>query len=112
MLRARHGWNWGQVRRQLTATRRWQITVNWVEYLGIEGVTVSRYAYRGNKSPPHGHPRTPPDDRHRGERVAERSARRVRRAAWETDREQPRRRAPGRLTKPVPRRARPGRPAG
>jgi RNA-directed DNA polymerase len=52
MLRARHGWNWGQLRRHLvTADGRWRITADRVEYFRIEGVTVSRYAYRGNKIP-------------------------------------------------------------
>jgi RNA-directed DNA polymerase len=52
MLRARHGWNWGQLRRHLTtATGRWLIAADGVEYFRIEGVTVSRYAYRGNKIP-------------------------------------------------------------
>ena len=52
MLRARHGWNWGQLRRHLkTASGRWVIAADGVEYFRIQGVTVSRYAYRGNKIP-------------------------------------------------------------
>jgi RNA-directed DNA polymerase len=52
MLRARHGWSWGQLRRHLTtATGRWLIAADGVEYFPIQGVTVSRYAYRGNKIP-------------------------------------------------------------
>jgi RNA-directed DNA polymerase len=52
MLRTRHGWNWGQLRRHLTtATGRWQITADGVEYFRIAKVTVSRYTYRGNKIP-------------------------------------------------------------
>ncbi len=52
MLRARHGWNWGQLRRHLTAASgRWQIAADGVEFFRIEKVTVSRYAYRGNKIP-------------------------------------------------------------
>ena len=52
MLRARHGWNWGQLRRHLTAaTGRWQIAADGAEFFRIEKVTVSRYAYRGNKIP-------------------------------------------------------------
>jgi len=52
MLRARHGWNWGQLRRHLTAaTGRWRIEAEGVEFFRIEKVTVSRYAYRGNKIP-------------------------------------------------------------
>jgi RNA-directed DNA polymerase len=52
MLRARHRWNWGQLRRHLTAaTGRWVIAAGRVEYFRLESVTVSRYAYRGNKIP-------------------------------------------------------------
>lgn len=52
MLRARHGWNWGQLRRHLTAANgQWKIAADGVEYFRIEGVTVSRYGYRGNKIP-------------------------------------------------------------
>ena len=52
MLRARHHWNWGQLRRHLTAaTGRWVIAAGRVEYFRLESVTVSRYAYRGNKIP-------------------------------------------------------------
>jgi RNA-directed DNA polymerase len=52
MLRARHGWSWGQLRRHLTnGAGRWVIAADGVEYSRIEGVTVSRYTYRGNKIP-------------------------------------------------------------
>jgi len=52
MLRARHRWNWGQLRRHLTAADgRWRIAADGVEYFRLQGVTVSRYAYRGNKIP-------------------------------------------------------------
>jgi RNA-directed DNA polymerase len=52
MLRARHGWNWGQLRRHLkTASGRWVIAADGVEYYRLQGVTVSRYTYRGNKIP-------------------------------------------------------------
>jgi len=52
MLRARHGWNWGQLRRNLTtASGRWQLAADGVEYFRIEGVKVSRYAYRGQQDP-------------------------------------------------------------
>ena len=51
MLRARHGWNWGQVRRHLAVSGRWRIAADGVEYFRIEGVSVSRYTYRGNKIP-------------------------------------------------------------
>jgi RNA-directed DNA polymerase len=50
MLRARHRWNWGQLRRHLTAaTGRWQIAADGIEFFRIEKVTVSRCTYRGNK---------------------------------------------------------------
>jgi hypothetical protein len=53
MLRARHGWNWGQVRRHLTTpTGRWLMAADGGRYFRIEGVTVSRYAYRGTRSLP------------------------------------------------------------
>lgn len=51
MLRARHGWNWGQVYRHLAPSGQWRIAADGVEYFRIKGVTVSRYAYRGNKIP-------------------------------------------------------------
>ena len=52
LLRTRHGWTWGQLRRHLTATTgQWQIAANGVEFFRIEKVTVSRYTYRGNKIP-------------------------------------------------------------
>ncbi len=52
MLRARHGWNWGQLRRHLTAaTGRWVIAADGIEYFRIEAVPVTRYGYRGNKIP-------------------------------------------------------------
>lgn len=52
MLRARHRWNWGQLRRHLTTvTGRWQIAADGIEFFRIEKVTVSRYTYRGYKIP-------------------------------------------------------------
>jgi len=52
MLRARHRWSWGQVRHHLTTpTGRWLIAADGIEYYRIQGVTVSRYAYRGHKIP-------------------------------------------------------------
>ncbi len=52
MLRARHRWNWGHTRRHLKAPDgRWVIAADGIGYFRIEGVTVSRYAYRGNKIP-------------------------------------------------------------
>ncbi|NLT55672.1 MAG: group II intron reverse transcriptase/maturase [Actinomycetales bacterium] len=52
MLRARHGWNWGQLRRHLRGPDgRWRITADGITYYRLQDVTVSRYAYRGNKIP-------------------------------------------------------------
>ena len=53
MLRARHGWNWGQLRRHLRGPDgRWRIAADGIEYYRISlGVTVSRYTYRGYKIP-------------------------------------------------------------
>jgi len=52
MLRARHGWNWGQLRRHLTTPEgRWLIAADGVKYFRIEAVAVSRYTYRGNQIP-------------------------------------------------------------
>jgi hypothetical protein len=47
LLRARHRWNWGQLRHHLTkGTGRWVIAADGVEYYSIEKrMTVSRYAY-------------------------------------------------------------------
>ncbi|MBM0238583.1 hypothetical protein JNW88_18050, partial [Micromonospora sp. ATA32] len=45
-------WAMGQLRRHLTnGAGRWVIAADGVEYFRIEGVTVSRYTYRGNKIP-------------------------------------------------------------
>jgi len=52
LLRARHGWNWGQLRRHLTsATGRWQIEADGVAFFRIGKVAITRYSYRGNKIP-------------------------------------------------------------
>lgn len=52
LLRARHGWNWGQLRRHLTsATGRWQIEADGIAFFRIGKVAVTRYSYRGNKIP-------------------------------------------------------------
>jgi RNA-directed DNA polymerase len=52
MLRTRNRWNWAQARRHLkAASGRWVIAADGVEYFRIQSVTVSRYAYRGNKIP-------------------------------------------------------------
>jgi hypothetical protein len=101
MLRARHGWSWGQLRRHLvTPDGRWLIAVDGVEYFRMQGVTVSRSAYPGQQDPNAMATREPrltaetvesrlPRDRHGGfgERLGE------------TDRWQHRHRAPGRLNK-------------
>ena len=81
MLQARHGWNGGQLRRHLvTPAGRWLIAAGGIEYFRLQGVTVSRYAYRETRSHPHGPLRTPPDGSSRAEPVAGRPAGRVRRA--------------------------------
>ena len=52
MLKTRHDWNWGQLRRHLTTpSGKWRIAADGAEFFRIESVTVSRYAYRGNKIP-------------------------------------------------------------
>ena len=60
MPRARHGWNWGKLRQHLvTPDGRWLIAAGGVEYFRLQSVTVSRYAYRGNKIPPRWPPANP-----------------------------------------------------
>jgi hypothetical protein len=52
MLRARHRWSWGQLRRQLaTPARRWLIAADGIDYYRIEGVIASRYALPGQQDP-------------------------------------------------------------
>ncbi|MET7622560.1 group II intron reverse transcriptase/maturase [Streptomyces sp. NPDC005408] len=53
MLRARHRWSWGDVRRKFTApTGRWlPIAADGVELFRIASVTVSRYRYRASTIP-------------------------------------------------------------
>ena len=52
LLKVRHGWTWGQVRRHLTAaTGQWQISATGVDFYRIKKVTVTRYTYRGTKIP-------------------------------------------------------------
>jgi RNA-directed DNA polymerase len=48
MLRARHRWSWGDVRRRFTTrTGRWKpIAADGIELFRIASVTVSRYRYR------------------------------------------------------------------
>ncbi|MET7716077.1 group II intron maturase-specific domain-containing protein [Streptomyces sp. NPDC005407] len=50
MLRARHRWSWGDVRRRFTTpTGRWRpIAANGIELFPIASVTVSRYRYRAS----------------------------------------------------------------
>lgn len=81
VLRERHRWSWSDVRRRFTTpTRRWRpIAADGVELFRIASVTVSRYRYRRPRSPAHGSLRTPSDGRNRGEPVALKDARRVRR---------------------------------
>jgi RNA-directed DNA polymerase len=81
MLRIRHRWSWKDVRRRFTTpTGKWlRPAAAGTELFNIEAVTVSRYRYRATRSPPPGPWLTKPDDRFRGEPVALRGARRVRR---------------------------------
>lgn len=59
---------------------RWRpIAADGIELFRVASVTVSRYRYRASTSPPRGSLRTPSDGRDRGEPVASRGARRVRR---------------------------------
>jgi hypothetical protein len=53
-----------------------------IELFNIAKVPVTRYRYRGSKIPIPRHCPATPERRHRGEPVAGRPARRVRRAAW------------------------------
>ena len=81
---ALHRWKQNDVRRHLTDhTGRWhRPSADGIELSSIASVPVTRYRYRGSKIPAPGRFLATPDDRDRGEPVAERSARRVRRAAW------------------------------
>ncbi|MER5687878.1 group II intron reverse transcriptase/maturase [Streptomyces sp. NPDC002205] len=53
MLRARHHWSWGDVRRRFTTpTGRWRpIAADGIELFRIASVTVSRYRYRASTIP-------------------------------------------------------------
>jgi hypothetical protein len=80
-----HRWKWKDVRQRLTGpTGRWRRpTADGIELFNIASTTVTRYRYRGNQIPnplDHAQPRL--NGRNRGEPAAEKSARRVRRAAW------------------------------
>ena len=104
MLMERHRWRWKDVRRRFTTpTGRWlPITAGEIELRRIAAIPVTRYRYRGSKIPSPWTPPNQPDGRNRGEPVASRGARRVRREAGETGREQSRNRAPGRLSEADP----------
>jgi RNA-directed DNA polymerase len=53
LLRTRHHWSWGDVRRRLTTpTGRWlPISADGIELRKISAISVTRYRYRGNKIP-------------------------------------------------------------
>jgi hypothetical protein len=96
-----HRWKGKDVRHNLTGPHgRWRRpSADGIELFNRAKVPVTRYRYRGSKIPS---PRVTPNGRDRGEPVDGRPARRVRRAAWETDRKQSRHRAPGRLNQDAP----------
>ncbi len=79
-----HRWTWKDVRRRHTGPNgRWlRPHADGIELFNIAKVPVTRYLYRGSKSPAPGPRQTTPDGRNRGEPAARRRARRVRRAAW------------------------------
>jgi RNA-directed DNA polymerase len=51
LLRTRHRWNWGQLRRHLTASGRWRIEADGVTLYRMSTMPVTRYVYRGNRIP-------------------------------------------------------------
>ncbi|AZS75590.1 group II intron reverse transcriptase/maturase [Streptomyces lydicus] len=61
MLRERHRWSWGDVRRRFTTpTGRWlPIAADGIELFQIASVTVSRYRYRASTIPNPWHPANP-----------------------------------------------------
>ncbi|MGW3368996.1 reverse transcriptase domain-containing protein [Streptosporangium canum] len=81
MLQTRHRWNWTDVRRRFTTpSGQWRpITAGEIALRPVSAIPVTRYRYRGNTipSPLASGPRL--NGRARGEPVAGRSARRVRR---------------------------------
>jgi RNA-directed DNA polymerase len=82
MLQVRHHWNWKDVRRRFTTLLgRWlPITAGEIELRRIAAIPVTRYRWRGSKIPNSWVLKlTTPDGRGRGEPVALRGARRVRR---------------------------------
>ena len=99
MLRARHGWNWGQLRRHLTtATGRWLIAADGVEFFRIERRDGLPLRLPGQQDP---HPLATHEPRLTADTV-ESPLPRNRHGGFgerpgETDRWQHRHRAPGRL---------------
>lgn len=61
MLRARHRWSWGDVRRRFTTpTGQWRpIAADGNELFRIASVTVSRYRYRASTIPSPWQPANP-----------------------------------------------------
>ncbi len=61
MLRERHHWSWGDVRRRFTTpTGRWlPIAADGIELFRIASVTVSRYRYRASTIPTPWQPANP-----------------------------------------------------
>ncbi|AVT36991.1 group II intron maturase-specific domain-containing protein [Plantactinospora sp. BB1] len=53
LLRARHRWNWRDIRRRLAMpTGRWlPIAADGIEVRRISAIPIIRYRYRGNKIP-------------------------------------------------------------
>jgi hypothetical protein len=88
MLCQRHHWTWKDVqwcRWLVTPTGNWRpITAGTIELKQIAGNPITRYRYRAGNIPSPWFPNQP-NGRNRGEPVASRGARRVRRAAREMD---------------------------
>ena len=80
MLCERYRWRWKDVRRRFTTpTGQWlPVTAGEVELKRIAAIPIIRYRYRGSQIPSPW-ALNPPDGRDRGEPVASRGARRVRR---------------------------------
>jgi RNA-directed DNA polymerase len=72
-----HRWKCKDVRRRLIDhTGRWRrpAAADGIEFFNIATVPITRYWYRGNKIPNPWILATTPNDRHRGEPVAKKSA--------------------------------------
>jgi hypothetical protein len=85
MVMARRHWTWTDVRRRLvTPTGRWRRPeADGIDLFNVATVYCRRYRHRGNTIPsPWPCPTTPERQTPWREPIAERSARRVRRAAW------------------------------